>query len=110
MLFLLSLETLAKLDFQLSKEQAKDAEIQANKEGMREIGAAFLEGVENILSQSDKDHSELLAAMAPFAEAGKIPTLLEMINGQLMDQGKIDRTLQMQLAAAAQGSLAEIIS
>ena len=103
-------EAQAKLDFQLSKEQAKDAEIQANKEGMREIGAAFLEGVENILSQSDKDHSELLAAMAPFAEAGKIPTLLEMINGQLMDQGKIDRTLQMQLAAAAQGSLAEIIA
>lgn len=103
-------EAQAQLDFQLSKEQAKDAEVQANKEGMREIGTAFLEGVESILSQDTKDHSELLAAMAPFAEAGKIPTILEMINNQLMGQGKMDRTLQMQLAAAAQGSLAQVIA
>ncbi len=103
-------EAQAQLDFQFSREQAKDAEIQANKEGTRQIGAAFLEGVSSILDSDNKDHSELLAAMAPFAEAGRMPAVLDMINDQLMGQGKIDRDLQMQLAAAAQGSLAEIIA
>ena len=49
-------EAQAQLDFQMSKAQAKDANIQANKEGVKTISQAFFEGVESLLNADNRQH------------------------------------------------------